>query len=151
MVEDNYKLIHGVMRDFNLDDEWSGLLAIELCKAVIKFNPDRGKLSTYYYERCKSLINVERRKANSQKRSNNGILQLNEELVDGDSMEVLVEENILLEQIINSNPRYKEIIRLRYQGYNQTEIAEKMKMTQSQISRILSDIRQEYEKNNKED
>jgi len=49
IVADNHDLIYWYANMKHLDcEEWYDLLAIALCQAVIKHDPQRGTLATYF-------------------------------------------------------------------------------------------------------
>ena len=131
------------MRDNHLDDEWSGLLAIELCLAVMNHNPKKSKLSTYFYMRADSRMKTEYQKTQAKKRLHNGFCQINDEILTCDTSEESMNEFILLEDILEHE--HAELIKLRYEGYTQMEIAEKVGMSQANVSYIFQKIKEEYE------
>lgn len=140
VVEENYKLIYWYANLKGLDiDEWYGLLAIELCKAVVKYDPERASLSNYYKMRCDTLVKQEYRKTQSQKRANNGIYELRDYHTVGTSNDI--EDYFVTQEIFNSE--YREVLELKYQGYSQKEIGDKLGLSQSQISKILRKVRGE--------
>lgn len=143
IVEDNHNLIYGYARDNNLDiDDWYGLLSIELCESVMEHNPEKSKLSTFFYLRADYLVLEEYRKTQTKKRFNNGLYPLKEELVGGQCENIYMEEKLLLEDLLDH--QYKDIIKLKYDGYNQSEIADIVGISQSQVSRILNQVRDDY-------
>lgn len=142
MVATNHNLIYAFAHDNNLNlDDWYGLLALELCRTIPKYNPNRGALSTYYYIRCESLLRLEYKKSQAQMRSHNGILELDEELVADESVDD-VDEKLVLEELLKWGN--EDIIMLRYKGYTQSEIAEQLGVSQPQISKILNDTLELY-------
>lgn len=142
VVEENHKLIYWYAHRRNLDlEEWYGLLAIELCKTVVSHDSERGTLSTYYKIRCDNLVNKEYNKSKAKKNTHNGITTLDNIQV---GYEPCIEEQIeCIDFLTNSN----EILYLRYLGYTQMEIAEKLGVTQSYISKILGKMKEEYYEN----
>ena len=54
-----------------------------------------------------------------------------------------LDEKLDLDRWIDSEQN-KEILRLKYEGFNQTAIAEKVGLTQSHISKILKGMKQNY-------
>lgn len=148
MVELNHNLIYGFANKRNLDlDEWYGLLALELCRTIPKYNPERGALSTYYYLRCDSLIRIERDKANTQMRSHNGMLELDESLVADESDDL--EEKALLDELLKYGNN--EVVMMRYKGFTQSEIADKLGVSQPHISTILEGIYDRYKEGRSDD
>ena len=48
LVEQNHKLIYYTLKKYKLNqEEYYDILAIGLCKAAIKFDPERSKFSTF--------------------------------------------------------------------------------------------------------
>lgn len=160
LVETNHNLIYGYIRDRNLDiEEYYGLLAIELCKCVRYYDESIGELSTLYYKMCDNLINSKYVKNNAKKRSDGEmLLSLDYEYVkDGfeytlldkhsdthtDSLENELHSKMILEKLING--KFGNIVKLRYEGYTQSEISKITGWSQSYISDILRDIREGLE------
>lgn len=149
IVEDNYKLIYWYAGLKHLDiEEWYGLLAIELCKAVQKHNPKKSSIANYYKLRCDSLVHKEYQKGNADKRSHEGLVDLEDlygtDNVSDDGMFYDDVDNYLhLKELFDGE--YGDIIRMRWEGYTQQEIAEKVGLSQSQISNILREVRWRYE------
>lgn len=141
MVEDNHKLIYWIAIELGLNlDDWYDLLAIELCYTVQKFNPDRGALSNYYKTRCESLVKKEYAKTQAQKNKHNGMVQLTD--IQQHTTYDDVEEMVELEEIFSVENG--EILRLKASGYTQSEIADRLGVTQSYISKILNKMKKEY-------
>ena len=161
IVESNHNLIYGFAHFRNLDlEEWYGLLAIQLCETVLKWDDSRGKLSTLYYLHCDSLVRNEYVRRNAQKNQDGGLLSLDYEYQEGNNepydMEDMFEHEVRgnsIYDIVNkkntleelSRGKYGEIFQLRYEGYTQEEIADIVGLSQPHISRILSDKLEEYE------
>lgn len=125
-------------------EEWYGILAIELCKSVKSWDISRGSLSTYYYMRADSVIWKEHVKRHTQKRvANEYAGELNLDIVSEPICNM--EERLLLDDMKSYGN--DDIVELRYQGYSQYEIAEKLGINQGTVSRILSDILEKYKKN----
>lgn len=149
IVELNHNLIYGYANRKGLDlDEWYGKLAILLCKSVKLWQPNRGSLSTYFYMRADTLVMLDHKMRNYHKRKANEFVEeldlevLELEVLD-DSFDDLKEKKILREIMDCGN---EEIIQLRYEGYTQEEIADKMGVTQPTISRLLEKTLLEYKK-----
>lgn len=140
MVEDNHNLIYWYINMKHLDvDEWYDLFAIELCKTIISFDETKGSLSNYYKIRCDNLFHKECNKLKLQKNSNNGIYQISD--IKHLQSQETVEEQVMLEEFMSDS---SEILQLRIMGYTQTEIADKLGLTQSYISKILAKKRADY-------
>lgn len=149
IVEDNHNLIYGVAKKFHLDvDEWYGILAIELCKAVQHHDPARGKLSTYYYIRAGSTILNEISKSKTQKRQHEGMENL-EYLENVETENTLDEGDILVSSLEDwfSNEEYGEILKYKLQGYTQKDIGEKLKLKPYAIKMKLKRAKEDYDGN----
>ena len=150
MVEDNEKLIYWYANKKNLDtDEWYGLLAIELCKTVRKYNPDRGSLSTYFKLRADIMVY---RKMQEKYRS--GELydyEIDESQHEDESVEVFdkVDSDIALEDLMESleTDRDRIIIRMKLDGYTQKEIAEETGLTQQGVGWVLRKVKERLDAN----
>lgn len=141
IVSDNHNLIYWYAHLSRLDlEEWYDLLAIELCHSVQRHDELRGTLSTYYKTRCDWLVLNEFRKHNRKKR-----FHINVEYIPEihSSTTGIQDDEIHVTDILN-DPEYGKIIRLKFDGYTQQEIAEQLGVSQSYISNTLKKIRRKY-------
>ena len=142
MVEQNHNLIYWYISLSNLDiDEWYDLLAIELCYAVQKYDPERGSLGNYFKLRADDMVYKEYRKRLTQKRKMSEV-QLNENLESDEFVDDLESE---LDNMDWVNDENREILKLRLQGFSQNEIAEKIGLSQSFVSKELKRIKETIE------
>ena len=147
IVEDNHNLIYWYINYANLDfQEWYDLLAIELCYTVMKHDESKGTLSTYFKLRADGLVYKEYRKSQAQKR-----FHFDAEYIDathsntGDHLDnriAIADTETEVHDLFKGE--YGEIMKLRYEGYSQTEIAEKLGVSQSYVSKILKKLRDEH-------
>lgn len=141
LVEENHKLIYWYINSNNLEfSEYYDLLAIELCNTAMKYNPERGSFATYFKLRADGILYKEYRKNQAQKRSHVNVALL-------DNLHTIVDETDLADSIELKglmDGEYGEILRLRADGYSQTEIAEMLGTNQSKISKIIKKIKQQY-------
>lgn len=149
LVEDNHNLIYGFIHKRGLNvDNWYDIIAIELCKTIMDYNPDRGAMSTYFYMRCDSKVKNMYRRSNAKKRTHNGIVNLEEkEYTQIDTMNHRVEElkeQKLLQDLLEDNPENAEMLLLLYEGYTQYEVADMIGMSQAQVSRRLKKIKRRF-------
>lgn len=159
IVEENHNLIYSYIHKNYLDlEEWYGLLAIELCKAVKVWDKEKGTLSTIFYYMCDNRVKHEYRRTQAKKRQHEGMLSLDYTYIDNSGNQKTLEElaqfgvepeyegemynGELLEEMLQDE--HGEIIRLSYLGYNQAEIGEMIDLSQSQVSRILKKMRNKY-------
>lgn len=143
LVADNHNLIYWYIQMKRLDvSEWYDLLAIELCYTVAKFNPEKGSLSNYFKMRCDNLVKKEYSKTQLKKNKGLEPLCYNDELYNSG----YDDSGMVLKADIQSlfDGENGEILRLRAEGYTQSEIAEKLGVTQSYISKIIEKKRREY-------
>ena len=141
LVEENHDLIYWYANYRHLDlEEWYDLLAIELCMTVIRYDASKSSLSNYFKVRCDNRVNKEYTKQMTQKRRV-------EELVSYDELyDVGVNEDETFELITKELDDIDElgILRMKAHGYTQLEIANKLGVTQSYISRKLKELKDEY-------
>ena len=141
MVEENHNLIFWIINMYKLEaSEYYDLLAIELCHAVRKYNPEKGSLSNYYKIRCDSVLKREYAKNSALKNTHNGLFPLTDYNEGVDEMNV--EDIVELEQLLDGE--YGQILRMKLHGYNQSEIAEHFGVTQSYVSKLLSRLKGEF-------
>jgi len=151
-VEDNIALIYWYAGLKGLDlEEWYGLLAIELCKTVVQHEPKKGSLANYFKMRCDFLMIKEYRKTTMQKRTHNGLEDLEDIYTDDENLLQLsrdynedVMETLKLQELLEGE--HGEIIRLKYYGYTQSEISDLLGISQSQVSKILKKVRDDLDK-----
>lgn len=151
LVEDNHSLIYWYINLKGLNqDEWYDLLAIELCKAVQKHNKDKSGIANYFKLRADFLVRREYFKNKVQKRSNNGMYDIEELFADDTELVKLsydynedIMENILLKDLTSGE--FGDIIKLKWEGYTQGEIAEMLGVSQSYISKALKKVRDELD------
>lgn len=146
MVAENEKLIYWYCNKSGLSvDDWYDLLAIELCYAVQKYDPERGAFSTYFKLRADGMVYREYRKQTSQKRYHKEV-----QYIDNIHDEVICYdmESLIGNDIFNDS-EYGEIIKLRYDGYTQQEIARKIGVSQSYVSNLFKRLRKKYNADNR--
>lgn len=143
-VADNHNLIYGFIHKRNLDvEEWYDLLAIELCISVMKLDTNKASLTTFFYMRCESLLRKEYTKSKRQKNAHNGHVEILDHKHTSleDDVESLMDINELFDG------EFGEILKLKADGFTQQEIANRLGVTQSYISKVINNIRKEYYKN----
>ena len=161
LVEENHKLIYYTLNKYKLNpEEYYDILAIGLCKAAIKFDPERSKFSTFamkvmYNEFLQHDRNekAEKRKENKNTLSLNYIMtnhknkdrkcEFGDLLTDGREpfMDVI---HMHLPDILTNQELL--VCKLSYADYNQSQIAEKLGVTQSYVIRLLKRARIKLEK-----
>ena len=62
----------------------------------------------------------------------------------GSSVECKVATSLLIEALKSECPKYKDILRLTYEGYSQREIGKRLGISQSYVSRIQSKLCSKY-------
>ena len=161
LVEKNHNLIYHTLHKYKLNqEEYYDILAIGLCKAAIAFDPERSKFSTFAINVMYNEFLIHDRDENANKRKvNKNTLSLNyimrdpknegnkcefgDLLTDGREpfMEVI---HMYLPDILTK----RELLacQLSYDGYSQTQIGEKLGVSQSYASRLLKNARTKLEK-----
>jgi len=142
IVAENHNLIYWYINRRGLKTtDWYDLLAIELCYAVIKYNKDRGSFSNYFKMRADNLIRKEYSKTQLKKNKRITPSQLdNETCLCGTQSDM----NIIMEVNDLFNGENGDIIKMRAEGYTQSEIADIVGVTQSYISKIIDKKRKAF-------
>lgn len=145
VVEKNHSLIYWYAKLTHLNlDEWYDLLAIELCYSVMQYDPAKGALSSFFKLKADGMVYKEWRKSQTQKRCH-GETEYYDSVISGeDSLETSFFEHY--GTITGSED--EKIIKLRYDGYTQQEIADMLNVSQSYISIALKRLKNEYRKIN---
>ena len=141
IVTDNHNLIFWYLHKMNLAlDEWYSLLAIELCHAVMKHDPEKGLLSTYFKLRCDWVVAKELRKAKALKRTTEKITFIENihSIEDPHNVHKYVELQELLK-----GPHGK-LLNMKYEGYSQTEMAKELGVSQTTVSKMLKQLRDDW-------
>ena len=161
LVEKNHNLIYHTLHKYKLnEEEYYDILAIGLCKAAIKFDPERSKFSTFAMKVMYNEFLMHDRDENANKRKvNKNTLSLNYRMKDPKNESRTCEFGDLLtdcrEPFMDVIHMYlpdilteQELLvcKLSYNGYNQTQIGEKLGVTQSYASRLLKRARTKLEK-----
>lgn len=161
IVAENHNLIYYALSKYRLNpEEYYDILAIGLCKAAIAFDPERSKFATYAMKVMYNELRQYQRMENSEKRkANKNTLSLNYRMNDPKNECHICEFGELLtdgrEPFMDVVHMYlpdiltkKELLvcRLSYDGYDQTQIGEKLGVTQSYVSRLLKKARIKLEK-----
>lgn len=140
-VEENHNLIYWYANKRHLDiNEWYGLLAIELCKTVMKYDADKGSLGNYFMLRCDGVMSKEYKKSQSQKRLHTEITYIEEAHAIPNTTDI--ERSYELQEWIESDTH--GILQMKADGYTQKEIAEQLNVSQSYVSKIIKRLREEY-------
>lgn len=143
VVTENHNLIYWYINLKGLDiDEWYDILAIELCNTVMRHDPSKASLITYFKIRADSRFHKEWIRNNRKKRvprecevsleeEHHGTYEI-DDLVDG------------VEFLDHLDELEKDIVMLTYKGYSQIEVSELLQVNQSFVSRKLRRIREKY-------
>ena len=161
LVEENHKLIYYTLNKYKLNpEEYYDILAIGLCKAAIKFDPERSKFSTFAIKVMYNEFLQHDRNENANKRKENkNTLSLNYIMRDPQNqyrkcefVDLLTDWREPFMDVIHMNlndiltKQELLVCKLSYDDYNQTQIAEKLGVTQSYVSRLLKKARIKLEK-----
>lgn len=141
LASENHNLIYWYCNLKHLDiEEYYDLLAIELCKSAIKFNPDRSSFSTFFKVNADNMLVNEYVKTKRQKR-----VHYDAEYDESKHEESHKTDDTLLmlslEQSLGTEDFY--IMRMKIQGLTQNEIADSIGVSQSYVSQSIKRIRKE--------
>ena len=131
MIESNHNLIYWYANRRRLDiDEWYGLLAEQLCHAVMKFDPEKGTLPLLFKMRCDVYLHREFGKKN-KRNSHQAELLDNVDYSSGSDEYNSIQIETMLEAVDS------KVIRMWLDGYTQAEIADVIGVNQPRVSTIL--------------
>ena len=150
IAEDNHNLIYGFLWKNHLDvDEWYGIIAIGYLNAVLQWDPDRGKLSTFAFLTMKNSYLQEINRRNRLKRKESCI-SIHSPICDGANIEIgdllpdpydladqcasRVDLEAALKKLTSDQRR---ILSMALDGVYQSDIAIVMGISQPAISRTL--------------
>lgn len=157
---ENHNLIYSFLHSRNLIvSEWYDVAAIGFMKAIHNYNTNKGKFSVFAYKCMENEISMEKRKFTTEKRIGDNILTyydtpvVGHDFIESTTIQEFIEDfhskdfenEIAIREILkkvynNFSLKNKSIIYLNLKGYNQREIAEKVNLTQSYVSRILKNF-----------
>jgi len=136
IFEENERLIGGFIRDNNLwGEDWYSIIAEALILAIIKHDPNRGKLSTIFYliakrEMMREFERIEKRSKITTMRSD---CLSNQDYIG-------VEDFILSEFTSDLNEEQTRVVELINQGYLKKDIAVIMGVSKSKVSKIINSM-----------
>lgn len=141
LVEENHNLIYWYCHKYNLNiEEYYGLFAIELCKAVQSYDSTKSKITTYILKVFwNKHINWERRKKTNKRKANEDTISIDQDFgQDGEEAKLSdfltngksVEDEIIMIPLSECelDDRLMSVVRLRIENPN---------LTQREIGNIL--------------
>lgn len=144
IVEDNHNLIYSFIHSRGLEvDEYYGLVAESLCKAVMNWDESKGKLTTIFFTIARNDLFREWRKGLAEKRQHEGMFSLEEDWIVTDyDLEDEVMMNYTVEEIKNS--KFRSVFELKLLGYNHGEIANMLGIHPMTVGRQLKRVGEKY-------
>lgn len=149
LAEDNHNLIYSLLHRMNLNiDDHYGTAAIGLCEAAMAYDSDRGtKFATLAYRCMRNRLSQDHRKASMKKRTGT-VVQLDWAIDENgtaplgtvparENTEIQAMARDTLRQLFSDpDPRNRKIYYLLGRGYNQQEVAARVNISQSWVSRV---------------
>lgn len=156
MAEKNMPFVYWYMKTRNLDfDKWEDILLEQLCRSVMKFEEERGLTLLTFLTKCfENRILMEYRNEKKKSRVPECLIKSGYEVLADDKQgheltlfdtvedkmkrfdEDMCTEDAFRQYMESIDDRSRAIILMRMQGANQMEIAEKLEVTQSYVSRL---------------
>lgn len=134
-VSENHNLIYWYANLHGLDvEEWYGVLAIALCEAVADHDSAKGSLSNYFKVKADGAMSKEFSKLKTHKRKHNGMYELTD--LNHPSTFPNMEADIIINDMLEDDET--GILKLKLHGLTQNEISERLGVSQSTVSRVLS-------------
>lgn len=152
IVEENHNLIYWYCNKYNLDiEEYYGLFAIELCKAVQSYDPTKSKISTYIIRAFwNKHVNYDKRKKTNKRKANEDIISIDQDFgQDGEEYKLSdfltngksIEDEIIMIPLSECelDDKLMSVVRLRLENPNltQRELGDILGIGQMQAGRRL--------------
>lgn len=152
IVEENHNLIYWYCHKYNLDiEEYYGLFAIELCKAIQSYDPQKSKISTYIIRAFwNKHVNYDKRKKTNKRKVNEDIISIDQDFgQDGEEAKLSdfltngksIEDEIIMIPLSECelDDELMSVVRLRLENPNltQREIGDILGIGQVQAGRRL--------------
>ena len=152
LVEENHNLIYWYCHKYNLDiEEYYGLFAIELCRAVQLYDPTKSKIATYIIKAFwNKHVNYDKGKKRNKRKANENIISLDQDFGEGSEeyklSEFLTDGKSIEDEIImiplsecELDDKLMSVVRLRLENPNltQQEIGNILGIGQAQAGRRL--------------
>ena len=162
MAEQNHNLIYGFLNNNNLDEEeYYGMAAIGLCKAVMSYDHKRGKLSTLANKCMKNEViryikHINGKTKIPSKNIFSYDILLNED--DNESyIDIMLESDFNTHEIVDRSisianfskeltDRERFIVKCFESGLNQSDIARDLNVTPQAIYKSVKKIRSKWNK-----
>lgn len=158
LVTENHNLIYSFADKHKLDlEEYYGILALALCKAVKYFDQNKGKISTIAYTCMLNSVRNHIRKKNKKKlaliyldtdytNSNNDDESLLSAIANDSLPPDIKAEGKEISQILLSmlTDKEKQIVADRLDGLSEREIGEKMGCTRQNVHAQIKRIRSKW-------
>ena len=144
IVEDNHNLIYDFLHRRGLNiEEYYGIVAESLCKAVLNWDESKGKLSTLFYIIARNDIYNEWRKGSVGIYQFTDTVPLKEEWIPENYD---LEGEFMLKETIKEveNSEYNDLFQLKLLGYNNKQIAEMFGVSQSTIRNWIRRMGERY-------
>ena len=165
LVEENHNLIYGFLRMKELeDDEYYDIVAYGLCKAAMKYDSTKGKFSTFAYKYMKTeivhQIDLDTRKNKIPKNliySYDNVINTNPKVTfismlfdryDENAIDAFISEENFRQFYLLLKKEEQFIINHFANGYNGTEVANKMDITSQRVYQRIKDIRRKWKEYN---
>lgn len=164
LIEDNYNLIYyfysryfGSMLN---NEEYNGIAHEALCRAALNYNSEKGKFGTCLYWQLKSAISRHFRESNRNKRKLNQStisletyiyelngLKISDTISDfNDTISDVIEKSYWDEILKKQSKKKQLIVKLKLLGYNQSEVAKIIGMTQQGVRSQLMTLKKQIER-----
>ena len=157
LVEENHNLIYWYCHKYNLDiEEYYGLFAIELCRAVQLYDPTKSKIATYIIKAFwNKHVNWEKSKKRNKRKANEDIISIDQDYgAEGEEAKLSdfltngksIEDEIIMIPLSECglNDKLMSVVRLRLENPNltQREIGDILGIGQVQAGRRLKQAEQ---------
>lgn len=156
LVADNHRLIYSYAKKNHLKlDEWYDVLAIAMCKAARRFDPDKGKFSTWCYRHFDNEVRTVRNDARKKSRIPNDLIVPYESMFkavdcNDDNSDRLIDvgyaEDRIYDMLVydieqNMTRIERDVFDCLINGYTLRMIASEVGCTPKEVSKTISSIK----------
>lgn len=145
IIMENHNLIYWYATHRHLDiDEWYGALAIELCITANKHDMEKGSFATLFKLRCDNMLATIYRKGGSELNISDLSSSFDEHYENLEFTEDDIAKIELRYDVANMDYTTQMVVKYKLKGMTQSEVAEQIGISQSNVSKILSKLKEDY-------
>lgn len=159
LAEDNHNLIYSFMNKKMLNEDWYGVLAEAYCNAIMSYDSNITKLSTYVFHCLENKVNNVYYLNSMQKRRINSEVKYFSEITDNSEQEYSINEiigseddsfnNLIVSDIISEFSKFLtkselDIFNLMVRGFDSSEIKKELNINRQWLCYCKKNIKNKF-------